>query len=67
MRAEAAAAVAVWRASWHSLRICSLTIMMMSRVAPSLSLANSSIFICSIGNVVWAPFQPESSSLLISG
>ena len=47
----------ICRASWHSFRIASSTIMTMSRLPPSLSLANSAIGICSIGKVVCAPFQ----------
>ena len=45
----------ICRGSWHSLRICSSTIMTKSRVLPSLSLANSATGICSSGTVVCAP------------
>ena len=47
----------ICRASWHSFRIDSSTIMTMSRLPPSLSLANSAIGICCMGKVVCAPFQ----------
>ena len=52
----------ICRASWHSFRIDSSTIMTMSRLPPSLSLANSAIGICSIGKVVCAPFHGDIMS-----
>jgi hypothetical protein len=51
----------------HSFKIASSTIITISRVLPSLSLANSAIGIPSIGNVVWAPLNADIASRDISG
>ena len=64
---ETSANQIICRGSLHSFRIASSTIMTMSRVLPSLSLANSAIGICSIGKVVCAPFQADMMSRPISG
>src|SRR6185437_6945021 len=51
----------------HSLRIASSTSMTMSRVLPSLSLANSAIGMSFIGKVVWAPLNADMCISEISG
>src|SRR5712671_4476816 len=53
----------ICRGSLHSLRIASSTIITISRVLPSLSLANSAIGIESIGNAVCAPFIADIGNL----
>src|SRR3981189_2318311 len=57
----------IWRGSLHSLRIDSSTIITISRVLPSLSLANSAIGIPFIGKVVWAPLNADIDIREISG
>src|SRR5207237_6097858 len=57
----------ICRGSLHSFRIASSTIMTMSRLLPSLSLANSAIGMFGIGNVVWAPFNADIGIREISG
>ena len=57
----------ICRGSAHSLRIASSTIITMSRVLPSLSLANSAIGMPFIGNVVWAPLKADIASRETSG
>jgi hypothetical protein len=52
----------ICRGSLHSFRIASSTIITMSRVLPSLSLANSAIGMPSIGNVVCAPLKGDIAS-----
>src|SRR5436309_77432 len=57
----------IWRASPHSLRIASSTIITMSRALPTLSLANSATGIPGIGNVVCAPLSDDMFMRAISG
>src|SRR3979411_3317050 len=53
--------------SLHSFRIASSTIMTMSRLLPSLALANSAIGIAFIGKVGWAPLKADIGLREISG
>ena len=64
---ETSANHTICRASRHSLRIASSTIMTMSRLEPSLSCVNSLIGMPSMGKVVCAPFHDDIMSRDTSG